>query len=139
MKYYVVIDTNVILSSFLSNDSKSSTVQVIEKLYDGNLIPLYSEEILNEYKDVLNRTKFKIQNSKIGTFFNFIKKYGIKLNPDKLDIELLDEEDVKFYELVMDKSILNDKYLITGNLKHFPKNPIIVTPAEFIEIYNRKM
>ncbi len=28
----------------------------------------------------------------------------------------------------------DDAYLVTGNTKHFPKKPIVVTPAEMLEI-----
>lgn len=27
-----------------------------------------------------------------------------------------------------------DSFLVTGNLKHFPKKPFIVSPAEMVEI-----
>ena len=27
-----------------------------------------------------------------------------------------------------------DEYLVTGNLKHFPKKPFVVTPAEMLQI-----
>ena len=29
-------------------------------------------------------------------------------------------------------------YIVTGNQKHFPKKPIVVTPAEMMEILGRK-
>jgi hypothetical protein len=31
-----------------------------------------------------------------------------------------------------------DAYLVTGNIKHFPKKPIVVTPAEMLEILQRE-
>ena len=39
-----------------------------------------------------------------------------------------------FYEVALSKE---DAYLVTGNIKHFPKTPIVVTPAEMIEILLR--
>ena len=35
------------------------------------------------------------------------------------------------HEVAMSK---DDAYLVTGNTKHFPKKPIVVTPAEMLEI-----
>ena len=35
------------------------------------------------------------------------------------------------YEVAMSKE---DAYLVTGNKKHFPNKPIVVTPAEMLEI-----
>ena len=49
-----------------------------------------------------------------------------------------DDDDIVFYELVMDKTITSNKYLITGNIKHYIKNPIIVTPDEFIKLVENK-
>ena len=34
------------------------------------------------------------------------------------------------------KTARENAYLVTGNLKHFPKTPIVVTPAEMLEILN---
>lgn len=46
-----------------------------------------------------------------------------------------DQDDVVFYEVALSKE---DAYLVTGNTKHFPKTPIVVTPAEMMEILQRK-
>ena len=46
-----------------------------------------------------------------------------------------DPKDVVFYEVAMSKE---DAYLVTGNTKHFPKKPIVVTPAEMLEILQRE-
>ena len=42
-----------------------------------------------------------------------------------------DPTDIVFYEVAMSKE---DAYLVTGNKKHFPNTPIVVTPAEMMEI-----
>ena len=55
----------------------------------------------------------------------------------KTDISLPDPDDVVFYEIVMEsKKTHKDSYLITGNVKHFPKEPFVVTPAEILDIIN---
>jgi hypothetical protein len=40
-------------------------------------------------------------------------------------------DDIVFYEAAMSKE---DAYLVTGNTKRFPKSPIVVTPAEMMQI-----
>ena len=40
-------------------------------------------------------------------------------------------DDAVFYEVALSKE---DAYLVTGNTKHFPKSPIVVTPAEMLDI-----
>ena len=42
-----------------------------------------------------------------------------------------DLDDAVFYEVALSKE---DAYLVTGNTKHFPKSPIVVTPAEMLDI-----
>ena len=42
-----------------------------------------------------------------------------------------DPNDIVFYEVSLS---VDDAYLITGNIKHFPKNGHVVTPAEMIQI-----
>ena len=43
----------------------------------------------------------------------------------------IDPDDVVFYEVALSK---NNTYLVTGNTKHFPRSPIVVTPAELMEL-----
>lgn len=49
MSCLAVIDTNILVSALLSKHADSATVKVIEKLFDGEIIPVYSNEITNEY------------------------------------------------------------------------------------------
>ena len=47
-----------------------------------------------------------------------------------------DAKDVPFYQVVMEKRD-SDAYLVTGNIKHFPKAEYIVTPREMLEILDK--
>lgn len=49
---------------------------------------------------------------------------------------LPDLKDLPFYEVVMEKRD-DGAYLVTGNIKHFPKEPYIVTPREFLDIKSK--
>lgn len=62
-----------------------------------------------------------------------IRQFGLAVNPSSTGETLVDMEDLVFYEVVMEKR-KEDAYLITGNIKHFPKRDYIVTPAEMIDI-----
>lgn len=132
MKYYAVIDTNVLVSAMLKWQSVPGTVMSL--VFDGPVIPFFNEEILNEYKTVLSRPKFHLDEKDVNIILAGITKKGILLNSDKIDIELPDPKDVVFYEVVLEKKKSDDAYLITGNIKHFPAEPFIVTPREFIDI-----
>ena len=51
------------------------------------------------------------------------------------DEEFPDPKDTVFYEVKMSKE---DAYLVTGNIKHFPNKPFVVTPKEMIDILSAK-
>lgn len=46
---YAVIDTNVLVSALLASHADSATVMVMNAIISGEIIPMYNEEILNEY------------------------------------------------------------------------------------------
>ncbi len=52
MKCYAVIDTNVLVSALLSSHEDAATVQVVNRLFNGDVIPIYSAEILNRDKQI---------------------------------------------------------------------------------------
>lgn len=58
MKCYAVIDTNVLVSALLSPREDAPTVQVVNRLFSDDVVPIYSVEILKEYSEVLRRKKF---------------------------------------------------------------------------------
>ena len=60
MKKYVVIDTNVLVSALITKNENSPVVRILRFLAGGNIIPVFSEEIISEYNDVLRRKKFKL-------------------------------------------------------------------------------
>ncbi len=132
---YVVIDTNVLVSALLSKHKDSATVQVLETLFLQTVIPVYSNDILKEYYEVLSRKKFNFSLPAIIMLIDFIKNHGECINPTPTGEILLDMKDLPFYEVIMEKENDNS-FLITGNIKHFPSKPFIVTPREFIEYYD---
>ena len=52
MKYYAVIDTNVLVSAVLKWNSVPGNI--IDLTFNDVITPLVNQEILNEYKTVLN-------------------------------------------------------------------------------------
>ena len=126
-----VIDTNVLVSALWTKNDKAPTYRLLQLMQQGVFIPLYNEEILSEYDDVLNRPKFHFSRKSIDIIIEFIREYGIESNRMPYNDEMPDEDDRVFYEVALSK---DDAYLVTGNLKHFPTTPIVVTPAEMLEI-----
>lgn len=131
MSLFVVFDTNVIVSAMLSNNPNAPTVKVVEAISQEKVIPLYNEEILVEYRKVLHRTKFNLHPSIVTSVIASIIRLGVKVNRTSTDETFIDLDDVVFYEVALSKE---GSFVVTGNTKHFPKNPIVVTPAELLEI-----
>lgn len=130
---YAVIDTNVLVSALLSGKDDAATVQVLGKVISGEIIPVYSNVITKEYREVLSRKKFGFLSETIEYLLSAVEKYGILVDPSPSGTILPDMKDLPFYEVVLERR--NDNaYLVTGNIKHFPQKPFVVTPRELLDI-----
>ena len=132
MRYFAVIDTNVIVSALLNRASTPG--MVLEEALPGRIIPLLHDDILDEYSDVLRRPKFKFDRQEIEIAVAGLIKRGIFVDAAPLTEYLPDPGDAVFYQVVMEARNTDDAYLVTGNLKHFPQKPFVVTPKEMLEI-----
>lgn len=132
MTIYGVIDTNVLVSAMLKWNSVPG--HVLKHVFRGNLVPVFNEEILGEYREVLLRKRFHFPTEAVNTILESLQEKGIFIDAAKLDLVLPDPKDVVFYEVVMEKRKKDSAYLITGNNKHFPKESFIVTPREMLDI-----
>ena len=130
---FAVIDTNVIVSALLSrNNKESNTAKIFDAVLDGKITPLYNYEILDEYVEVLGRSKFPFRKEDVNLVETLMRTVGIRLErTTTFEGVFPDPKDVVFYEVTLSK---DDAYLVTGNIKHFPKKPFVVTPAEMVEI-----
>ena len=132
MKYYAILDTNVLVSAMLKNTSTPG--QVIAEALIGDIIPVLNDEIIEEYVDVLNRPKFGFDKRAVNLFLDELQKRAVYSDHGLIDDEIPDPKDVAFYDVLMEKRKEEEAYLVTGNLKHFPVRTYIVTPREMIDI-----
>ena len=131
-KIFAVIDTNVLVSALISTDINSFPLRVMAGVYSGIITPVYNLEIIQEYEDVLKRDKFHLDCNDIESAIGVFEQLGLNLERTSVTDEVFpDPKDVVFYEVKMSKE---DAYLITGNIKHFPNKPFVVTPKEIVEI-----
>ncbi len=130
---YAVIDTNVFIAALLSKNSDAATVKVLRAVLDGRIVPLYHNEILAEYDEVLHREKFHFQEKSIQMVLTAVKEFGMEVFPQPTGEILVDMDDLIFYEVAMEKRD-DDAYLVTGNQKHYPIRDFIVTPNEMIKL-----
>ena len=135
MSFYAVIDTNVLVSAFLKSTSVPHVV--LEYVFAGSIVPLYNNEILAEYKEVLNRPKFHFPKEAVEIVVAKIKEIGIHFDAIPVDENLPDPKDIVFYAVTMNARAENDAYLVTGNIKHFPEMPFVVTPRQMLDIVEK--
>lgn len=132
MMYYAVIDTNVLISAMLKNNSVPGAV--VAEALRGDIIPLINDEIIAEYKEVLGRPKFSFDPESVTIFLHELQKRAVYVNGDIIEDEIPDKDDAVFYAVLMEKRKDADAYLVTGNMKHFPVRTYIVTPKEMLNI-----
>ncbi len=132
MKYFATIDTNVLVSALLNAESVPG--KVVQEALVGDIIPLYNDEILREYNEVLRRLKFHFKHEVIELTIDTIIKRGFAVDAGPIEDVLPDPKDVVFYAVTMEQKKESDAYLVTGNVKHFPKVNFVVTPREMLDI-----
>ena len=123
----VVLDTNILVSSLLTSGPPSVIVDLIA---DGNIIPFYSNPILQEYWEVLSRKKFGFDSMQVNRLIDDIVRTGIAVEGKSNKNKKVNEEDRIFYDAAVEAGA----YLITGNIRHFPKESFIITPAQFLTL-----
>ena len=133
---YAVIDTNVLVSSLFSASGESNPSRVIKAVLNGAITPLYNNEIIEEYREVLSRDKFKFSSELIDNLLSIFTDFGENTARTDASEEIFpDEDDIVFYEITLS---VDDAYLVTGNIKHFPIKPFVVTPTQMVEILKNK-
>lgn len=132
---YAVIDTNVLVSAFLKENSIPRFV--INYMYAGKIIPIYNEEIISEYFVVLSRPKFCFPKEAVNIAVNAIQKIGLKMDGINVLDPMPDPKDIVFYAVTMSARQNFETYLITGNIKHFPMETFVVTPRQILDLLEK--
>lgn len=132
MKYYAVIDTNVVISSMLRKQSVPGTI--IDLAIKGEIIPLLNNEILDEYEEVLLRNEFGFAEGDVKDLMDNIKTNAVMLERTSTDELFKDQDDKVFYEIVLTGRKFSDAFLITGNIKHYPFKTFVVTPRQMLDV-----
>ena len=130
MSDIVVVDTNIFVSYFLTPNKMTAIKAVVSRILCKEAVPVYSTAIMAEYVKVLNRPKFNFPNDTISHFLKLICDNGLYVDPLPTSMPFIDLTDKCFYDAAL---TAHADYLITGNKRHFPVEPFIVTPAEYLQ------
>ncbi|MBI5047540.1 MAG: putative toxin-antitoxin system toxin component, PIN family [Deltaproteobacteria bacterium] len=130
----VVIDTNVLVSSFQNPDGNPK--KIIDMWKRGDFIFCISEAILLEYIEVLDRMNIPKQKIKeMAELFKMRAYVEIISDTIRIDIIKDDPNDNKFIECAV---AANAQYIISGD-KHLKAlkeygNIKILSPSEFLNL-----
>ena len=129
-KFSIVFDTNVLVSALLS--PSGNPAKIYRMFLMGAVEVLFHEDILMEYEDVLFRPHLRIAQEDARSVIQAIRRVGKKADTVTSVVEMPDEDDRIFYDVATQSGA----FLITGNIKHFPQKPSILTPTEFLNLVN---
>lgn len=99
---YAVFDTNVLVSSLMSKRSDSPTTLLLDYVLNGSIVLLYNEEILEEYSDVLHRSKFSFSEERIHAVMEMVST-GLSMDRMPSEEVFPDADDQVFYEVALSK------------------------------------
>ncbi len=102
----------------------------IYAITEGIFTPVYSDDILCEYEEVLGRGHFKFDPAAISILINRIKEIGEAVSPIASEEDFPDPDDKVFFCT----ALASDAQLVTGNVMHCPPAELVVTPTQFCEI-----
>jgi putative PIN family toxin of toxin-antitoxin system len=122
----VVLDTNILVSSLWTPIGNPATI--VGLILSGKIIPYFDHRIMAEYRTVLRRPKLSFPDNDVDILLAEIEHYGLSVVVKHSFIPMADETDRKFFDVAK----AYEAFLITGNGKHYPEDPLVMTPAEFI-------
>ena len=135
--FKVVYDTNVVVSGLLS--SKGIPALLLDLVFNKRVSLVLSAEVFNEYADVLGRPKFNLPKRQRDSVLRQLRNLSDWVQPDQRISVAKDPDD----NIILECAAAGQAdYLVTGNLRHFPKSirqvPII-NPRQFLDIYLRSI
>lgn len=134
----IVLDTNVLVSGLLSPFGEPG--EIVRMVAADVLQLCFDVRILTEYRNVLRRAKFNLDQDKVALSLHHIESCGFLVATEPLQYKLQDKGDEPFLEAAIAAKV---DYLVTGNIKHFPlkryKNIMVLTPKAFLERYRKRI
>ena len=122
----MVIDTNIIVSALLSPNG--AAYQILSDVLGGKYEVFVSQEIFQEYADVLRREKFGFNEDIIDYLLDWFRNNANWVEVTKSDIRMPDEKDRVFFDVAK----CCRARLLTGNIKHYPVDELVTALDELV-------
>ncbi len=134
----IVLDTNVIVSGLLNPHGKPGII--LQMVVSRAVTICYDARIIDEYREVLHRPKFTINEAEVDAILEQIEAAGRLVATTPLPQNLPDPDDEPFLEVALGGAA---ECLVTGNIRHYPEacrqGMKVVSPGEFIELYRASL
>lgn len=130
----LVLDTNVLVSGFLSGTSPPA--RLLNAVRDRTVTPVLSSPLVAEYRAVLLRPVLRLDAGKVVEFLAALSERGWYVEPSPIGpAGFPDPSDLPFYAT----TLAGRCPLVTGNRKHFPTDgPVeVLSPREAVERLSR--
>jgi putative PIN family toxin of toxin-antitoxin system len=111
-----VIDTNVFVSAALTPGGIYD--QVLQCAVAGLFVPVWDNQILSEYREVLARPKFRLSKTAVRALLDALPASGFRRGMSLKEVCLPDPDDLPFVAVAL---AAPDKTIITGNPRHYPE------------------
>ncbi len=133
-----VIDTNVLVSGLLSPSGNEALILLA--IQQGLIKPCWSENICDEYAQVLARVKFSFPVKQIDAVLRMFRDHGDCVSPIGNVTTLPDLSDMKFLHCA---ETARAEFIVTGNKRDFPDAPYgdiqIVSAGELLDRITREI
>jgi len=130
-----VLDTNVVVSASLTAAGPSA--QILKAGFAGYFDWFASEELLDEYHEVLLRPRLKLNRKEVLQVLELIRQTATLVIPGERFSVASDPDDDRVIECAVEAQA---DYIVTGNLRHFPANVrgiVALRPRGFLEVLSR--
>jgi uncharacterized protein len=128
----LVLDTNIVISAALKPEGPQRTVLLLALTKPARIC--VSALILQEYRSVLARPEFRIRKGLRQQLLQIIQNKARLVAPTRHLRVTPDPDDNMFVECA---DAAGADYLITGNVRHFPrywKKTKVITSREFLSL-----
>lgn len=124
----IVLDTNVLISGVLNPHGAPGSI--LNAVLNEQITVLVDSRILFEYRDVLLRPRFRFPRDYVESVLEFLEHEGTHITAGPTPAVIPDAADIPCYEVAVAGQA---HCLVTGNARHFPATPLVVSPREFLD------
>jgi len=84
-----------------------------------------------------SRKKFGFDHEAVRILLEELERRGQLIKPVSSGESFSDPDDAIFYETMLAKASTANCFLVTGNIRHFPQNPLVLTPRLMLDLLER--